>query len=527
MRAPLRLRLAALLTLPLLLLSPAAAQAALYPGPNGPKEVRGAIEQEWLRLGGARGLLGAPLTDEASTPTKPGAYSHFERGSIYWSPATGPHEVHGSFRGYWASQGWENSWLGFPTTNEFPAAGGVGQHFQGGSLYWSPATGAQPVRGAFYGLWASLGWERSFLGFPLTAELPAAGGVFQRYQGGTMYWSPATGAHSVSGAFYGYWAGQGWERGPLGYPTSQELPTATGVRQTFQGGALAWNRTTGVVTREGTPPPPATYLTEARPVESSGYSEGARSVNGVVHAQSIAFTVRQYSESAEFDLARRAVRFRATVGLSDRSSDATGRAQFDVFADGKNVYSRQLGLGQSEVLDLDMTDVLRLRIAVTGLQSGAVEPTFGNPRTTATAGPDDVATFTRVRTAEPVLYLSEQQAVISSGYSSGPTAISGTSYARSVRFGVWQYSEYAEYDLGRAYRRLQAQIGLADDSSSAGRAQMDVFLDGQRIASHQVVLGQAVPLDLDVTKGLRLRLEVVGLTSDLVYPTFGDVRVEP
>jgi hypothetical protein len=36
-----------------------------------------------------------------------------------------------------------------------------------------------------------------------------------------------------------------------------------------------------------------------------------------------------------------------------------------------------------------------------------------------------------------------------------------------------------------------------------------------------------VPLDLDVTKGLRLRLEVTGLTGDTKRPSFGDIRVEP
>lgn len=242
MHAVVRARALVVLTLALALAAPAAAHAAIYPGPYGPKDVRGAIELEWLRLGGARGLLGAPTTDETATPDRVGAFTHFERGSIYWSPSTGAHEVHGSFRGYWAARGWERSFLGFPVTNEFPAGRGVGQHFQGGSLYWSPATGPHEVHGAFYGRWASLGWERSFLGFPTSDELPALGGVFQRFQGGTLYWSPATGAHPVSGAFYGYWAAQGWERGSLGYPTSggYRINGGAGVAQDFQGGTLTW-----------------------------------------------------------------------------------------------------------------------------------------------------------------------------------------------------------------------------------------------------------------------------------------------
>ena len=227
-----------------------AAQAAPYPGPNGVKDVSGPIEQEWLRLQGGTGFKpGAPLSDQLPTARGVGAFNVFQNASIYYSPATGAHEVHGAFYGYWAGQGWESGRLGYPLTNEQPAAnGGVFQVFQGTTLYWSPATGVQPVSGAFYQLWASLGWERSFLGYPTSGELPAAnGGVFQRFQGGTLYWSPTTGAHSVTGAFYSYWAARGWERGALGYPTSQELPSSNGVYQNFQGGTLTWTRAGGVV----------------------------------------------------------------------------------------------------------------------------------------------------------------------------------------------------------------------------------------------------------------------------------------
>ena len=36
-----------------------------------------------------------------------GRFNHFENGSIYWTPAIGPHEVHGLIRDFWAKQGWE------------------------------------------------------------------------------------------------------------------------------------------------------------------------------------------------------------------------------------------------------------------------------------------------------------------------------------------------------------------------------------------------------------------------------------
>lgn len=132
------------------------AHATTYPGPQGPRDVHGAIEQEWLHLRADPGAFqpGAPLTDELPTPTKAGAFDHFERAPIYWSPTTGAHEVHGDFFTYHARQGWECSWLGYPLSEERPITdegglnGEVAQDFQGGTLLWSPSTGviAPPLR---------------------------------------------------------------------------------------------------------------------------------------------------------------------------------------------------------------------------------------------------------------------------------------------------------------------------------------------------------------------------------------------
>ncbi|MCF6514561.1 hypothetical protein E9564_22800, partial [Blastococcus sp. MG754427] len=76
----------------------------------------------------------------------------FQGGSIYWSPDTGAHEIHGPIYDTWATLGWENSHLGFPTTNQTstPDVDGAYNHFQGGSIYWSPDTGAHEIHGPIY-----------------------------------------------------------------------------------------------------------------------------------------------------------------------------------------------------------------------------------------------------------------------------------------------------------------------------------------------------------------------------------------
>lgn len=85
--------------------------------------------------------MGYPVTDETPTPDGVGRYNHFIGGSVYWTPATGAHEVHGPIRAKWASMGWETSALGYPTSEVYPVSDGFRTDFQGGSLLKSAVTG--------------------------------------------------------------------------------------------------------------------------------------------------------------------------------------------------------------------------------------------------------------------------------------------------------------------------------------------------------------------------------------------------
>lgn len=213
--------------------------------------VHGAIGAHYAALGGESGLLGPPVTCEAATPVLPGRYNHFERGSIYWSAATGAWEVHGAIRDTWARLGWENSPLGFPVTDETRTPDGRGAYsvFERGSVYWTPGTGAHDVRGAIRGAWARHRWEAGLLGFPLTGETPTpfSPGAFNHFEGGSVYWSPDTGAHEVHGAILARWAGLGWELSPLGFPVSDEYGVPGGRRSDFEGGHVTWTPAGGAV----------------------------------------------------------------------------------------------------------------------------------------------------------------------------------------------------------------------------------------------------------------------------------------
>ena len=188
-----------------------------------------AIDEKYVALGGVRSFLGQPTTPEQDCPDHRGCFRHSQSGSIYWSPQTGAHEVHGAIRGQYAALGWERSFLGYPVTDESRTSDGIGRynHFQGGSIYWSPQTGAHEVHGAIRGQYAALGWERSFLGYPVTDESGTSDGIgrYNHFQGGSIYWSPQTGAYEVHGAIQRKYAALGWERSFLGYPVTDESGT--------------------------------------------------------------------------------------------------------------------------------------------------------------------------------------------------------------------------------------------------------------------------------------------------------------
>lgn len=213
--------------------------------------VIGAIRDKWMALGGYHSFLGLPLTDELITPDGIGRFNHFYGGSIYWTPGTGAHEVHGAIRDRWAALGWER-FLGYPLTDELPTPDGKGRfsQFQNASIHWTSQTGAHETHGAIRAKWAAMGWERSFLGYPLTDESPTPDGIgrFNHFQGGSIYWTPQTGAYEVHGAIRDKWAAMGWERSFLGYPTSDELASPDGGRIShFEHGSIVWTQAGGAV----------------------------------------------------------------------------------------------------------------------------------------------------------------------------------------------------------------------------------------------------------------------------------------
>ena len=217
----------------------------IYQSPAGVHPVVGGINAAYQQLSGPAGRLGFPASAERAIP---GGYQQsFQSGHIYWTAEHNAQPVVGGILDAYLAMNGAAGRLGFPASAERAIPGGYIQSFQNGAVFWTPDAGAQPVIGAIGQRYLALGGSASALGFPASAEqaLPD-GGYTQRFQHGTIYWSPQTGAQPVVNAINATYQANGAQTGKLGYPTSgeQALPDG-GYTQRFQHGTIYWSPQTG------------------------------------------------------------------------------------------------------------------------------------------------------------------------------------------------------------------------------------------------------------------------------------------
>jgi hypothetical protein len=137
--------------------------------------------------------------------------TYFQGGrAIYWSAATGAHLVYGDIGAEYAATAGETDYyggcvqgdLGAPTSDEMNVSGVSGARmntFQRGTIYWSAATGAHVVYGDIGAKYASLGGPTSYLGLPAYDEqgIPEGGRV-TGFVNGKIWWTPLAGAYAVN-----------------------------------------------------------------------------------------------------------------------------------------------------------------------------------------------------------------------------------------------------------------------------------------------------------------------------------------
>lgn len=214
--------------------------------------VWGNIMNKWGSKKWETGELGWPTSNHSATPSKPGAFTHFQGGSIYWSAATGSHIVKGTIKAKWSKLGWENSELGFPTTDEIEIynksllasdkiSQGVYQAYEGGRIYykWNMPS-AFEVRGLILAKYLEMKAEKSFLGFATSDETAIANtnGRQNTFERGAVLWSPATGAHSIPAAVLKIYNANGGAAGKLGFPIGEAGIVNSKFLQEFEGGII-------------------------------------------------------------------------------------------------------------------------------------------------------------------------------------------------------------------------------------------------------------------------------------------------
>jgi uncharacterized protein with LGFP repeats len=134
--------------------------------------------------------------------------------------------------------------------------------------------------GAILAKWETMGKDNSPLGAPRSPEAAGEGSArYATFDKGAVYWSPESGAEPLTGAIYEAWASLGYERGALGLPTSGEIQEPQWIVQNFQHGTLNFDRENGTVTRvidgvpEELPPPsadgPPVQLERIKPIDPS------------------------------------------------------------------------------------------------------------------------------------------------------------------------------------------------------------------------------------------------------------------
>jgi serine/threonine-protein kinase len=120
----------------------------------------------------------------------------------------------------------------------------------------------------------------------------------------------------------------------------------------------------------------------------------------------------------------------------------------------------------------------------------------------------------------PVSRFHESVAEVNGDARTGLVDVNGTTYNHSVftNVGVNCPGQVIEYDLGRDFRRFQTAFGISDEAPSTAKTRFEVFLDGANAATNDVGLGESLPVDLDVTGVLRLKLVATAIEG----PTCGN-----
>lgn len=256
--------------------------------------VRGAINAAWDKLGGSAGTMGVPTGDETFDGNV--VNQKFTGGEISYDSSsktftTVPPELADNLAGVevptdattainqaWRAAGGLSGPLGARQGAQSPVGtDGAVQDYAGGKIFYSPATGAHAVTGAILAKYEAAGGPTGDLGLPTGTE--ADGGApnsrvssFSAADKPVIFWTPDNGAVVVRGAINAAWAKLGGGGGKLGAPTAEQSVNGDTVTQKFTGGEISWNKASNKFTTK--PPELAGQLAGLQVPNATGPQAG-------------------------------------------------------------------------------------------------------------------------------------------------------------------------------------------------------------------------------------------------------------
>jgi uncharacterized protein with LGFP repeats len=147
----------------------------------------------------------------------------------------------------WDAGGGATGPLGPKDGGVYPIGEGFGQNFAGGKIFFTPATGAHIMTGLILAKYESLGGPAdSDLGFPTIDEgagraPDSRNTTFSAADKPVIFFTPDTGALVVRGPINAAWDKLGGSSGALGVPAEDETYHGTVVTQKFTGGELSYD----------------------------------------------------------------------------------------------------------------------------------------------------------------------------------------------------------------------------------------------------------------------------------------------
>ncbi len=147
----------------------------------------------------------------------------------------------------WDAGGGATGPLGPKDGGVYAVGEGFGQNFAGGKIFFTPATGAHIMTGLILAKYESLGGPAdSDLGFPTIDEgagraPDSRNTTFSAADKPVIFWTPDTGARVVRGPINAAWDKLGGSAGALGVPAEDETYGGAVVTQKFTGGELSYD----------------------------------------------------------------------------------------------------------------------------------------------------------------------------------------------------------------------------------------------------------------------------------------------